>query len=120
MARRFAFCPLVLFLSLLVSAQDAPQRVPVSREVAEELCITRVNPVYPPLARQARIQGVVVLKVFISKTGDVEDVQLVSGHPLLAPAAIEAIKQWKFKPFLSNDEPMDVETTAQVNFRIRG
>jgi TonB family protein len=79
---------------------------------------TKVAPAYPPLARQARIQGMVVLKVHISKSGDVEEMQLISGHPLLAPAAIEAVKQWKYKPYLLNGEPVEVETSVTVNFTL--
>jgi protein TonB len=58
-----------------------------------------VAPVYPPLARQARIQGTVILKIVINKDGDVRNVQSVSGHPMLAPAAVEAVKQWKYHPY---------------------
>ena len=61
-----------------------------------------------------------VLQAQISKTGDIENLQLVSGHPMLAPAAIEAVKQWKYKPYLLNGEPVEVETTVQVNFSLAG
>src|ERR1700758_87677 len=81
-----------------------PQRVRVSSGVQSGMLVRKVNPVYPPLARQARIQGQVVLQAQISKTGDIENLQLVSGHPMLAPAAIEAVKQWKYKPYLLNGE----------------
>src|SRR5215472_12935020 len=97
-----------------------PQRVRVSSGVSTGMLIRKVNPVYPPLARQARIQGQVVLQAQISKTGDIENLQLVSGHPMLAPAAIEAVKQWKYKPYLLNGEPVEVETTVQVNFSLAG
>lgn len=99
-------------------AQVAPQRIRVSSGVASGLLESKVDPVYPPLARQARIQGTVILKVHISKAGDVEDVQLVSGHPMLAPAAIEAVKQWKYRPYLLNGQPIEVETQIQVNFTL--
>jgi TonB family protein len=107
---------LLISLSYLSAAQAVPQRVRVSAAVGNGLLQSRVNPTYPPLARQARIQGTVVLKVTISKSGDVGDVQLVSGHPMLAPAAIEAVKQWKFRPYLLNGNPVEVETSVQVNF----
>jgi protein TonB len=97
-----------------------PQRVRVSSGVQSGLLIRKVQPSYPPLARQARIQGTVVLQAQISKTGDIENLQLVSGHPMLAPAAIEAVKQWKYKPYLLNGEPVEVETTVQVNFSLAG
>jgi periplasmic protein TonB len=97
-----------------------PQRVRVSSGVVSGLLLRRVNPVYPPLARQARIQGTVVLQAQISKTGDIENLQLISGHPMLAPAAIEAVKQWKYKPYLLNGEPVEVDTQVQVNFTLAG
>ncbi len=95
-----------------------PQRVRVSTSVAQGFLVRKVSPTYPPLARQARIQGTVVLQAQISKSGDIENLQLVSGHPILAPAAIEAVKQWKYKPYLLNGEPVEVETTVQVNFTL--
>jgi protein TonB len=97
-----------------------PQRVRVSSGVVSGLLLRKVNPTYPPLARQARIQGVVVLQAQISKEGNIENLQLISGHPMLAPAAIEAVKQWKYKPYLLNGEPVEVETQVQVNFTLAG
>ncbi len=97
-----------------------PTRVRVSSGVFAGLLIRKTTPVYPPLARQARIQGVVVLQAQISKEGNIENLQLVSGHPMLAPAAIEAVKQWKYKPYLLNGEPVEVETQVQVNFTLAG
>lgn len=99
---------------------QAPTRVRVSSGVVTGLKIRDVKPVYPPLARQARIQGTVVLQALISKTGDIENLQLLSGHPMLAPSAIEAVKQWKYKPYLLNGEPVEVETQVQVNFTLSG
>jgi periplasmic protein TonB len=97
-----------------------PQRVRVSSGVSSGLLIRRVNPTYPPLARQARIQGTVILQAQISKDGSIENLQLISGHPMLAPAAIEAVKQWKYKPYLLNGEPVEVDTQVQVNFTLAG
>src|SRR5499427_47066 len=97
-----------------------PQRVRVSSGVSQGLLIRKVPPTYPPLARQARIQGTVILQAQISKTGDIENLTLISGHPMLAPAAIEAVKQWKYKPYLLNGEPVEVETQVQVNFTLAG
>jgi len=62
----------------------------------------------------------VILQAEISKTGDIQNLRLISGHPMLAPAAIEAVKQWKYKPYLLNGEPVEVETTVQVNFTLAG
>jgi periplasmic protein TonB len=97
-----------------------PQRVRVSAGVTSGLLIRKVNPVYPPLARQARISGTVVLRAVISKDGSIENLSLVSGHPMLAPAAIDAVKQWKYKPYLLNGEPVEVDTEVQVNFTLAG
>ncbi len=113
--------PLVLALALtpLAAAQEAaPQRIAVDKTQMASQIIKKVAPVYPPLARQARIQGQVVLKVEISKSGDVENIQLYSGHPMLAPSAVEAVKQWKYRPYLVNGEPVNVKTDVTVNFTL--
>src|SRR5580692_4893114 len=98
----------------------APTRVRVSSGVVSGLLVKKVNPNYPPLARQARIQGVVLLQAQISKDGRIENLQLISGHPMLAPAAIEAVKQWVYRPYLLNGEPCEVDTQIQVNFTLAG
>ncbi len=98
----------------------APQRVRVSQGVSAGLLIKKVQPNYPPLARQARIQGQVVLQAEISKEGTIQNLQLISGHAMLAPAAIEAVKQWRYKPYLLNGEPVAVETQVIVNFSLSG
>jgi TonB family protein len=113
--------PLVLALALtsLATAQEAaPQRIAVDKTQMASQIVKKVAPVYPSLARQARIQGQVVLKVEITKSGDVENIQLVSGHPMLAPSAIEAVKQWKYRPYLVNGEPANVRTEVFVNFTL--
>lgn len=97
-----------------------PQRVRVSQGVSQGLLIRKVQPLYPPLARQARIQGNVVLQAEISKDGTIENLRLVSGHPMLAPAAIEAVKQWRYKPYFLNGEPVEVETQVTVIFSLSG
>jgi len=97
-----------------------PTRVRVSQGVTQGLLIRKVQPNYPPLARQARIQGQVLLAAEISKDGSIENLHLISGHPMLAPAAIEAVKQWKYKPYILNGEPVEVETQITVNFTLSG
>lgn len=97
-----------------------PQRVRVSQGVSQGLLVHQVKPNYPPLARQARIQGTVVLQALISKDGAIQNLRLVSGHPMLAPAALEAVKQWRYKPYYLNGEPVEVETTINVNFTLAG
>jgi TonB family protein len=97
---------------------QTPLGVRVSSGVQSGLLIRKVAPTYPPLARQARIQGTVVLQAQISKDGNIENLQLISGHPMLVPAAIQAVKQWKYRPYLLKGEPVEVETQVQVNFTL--
>jgi periplasmic protein TonB len=97
-----------------------PQRVRVSAGVQQGLLIKKVQPPYPPLARQARIQGNVVLQALISKDGSIENLRLISGHPMLAPSALEAVKQWRYKPYFLNGEPVEVETQITVIFSLSG
>ncbi len=94
------------------------QKVRVSSGVAQGLLIRQVKPQYPTLARQARIQGTVVLRAVIGKDGTVQDLRVVSGHPLLTKAAIDAVKQWLYRPYYLNDEPMAVDTQINVNFTL--
>jgi periplasmic protein TonB len=97
-----------------------PQKVRVSQGVSQGLLIKKVQPPYPPLARQARIQGQVVLQADISKDGTIQNLRLISGHPMLAPSAIEAVKQWRYKPYFLNGEPVEVETQITVIFSLSG
>ena len=78
------------------------------------------DPSYPPLARSARIQGPVVLAAVISKAGTIENLRALSGHPMLVPAAIEAVSQWRYRPYILNSEPIEVETQITVNFMLSG
>ena len=96
----------------------APQRVRISQGVTRGLLIHRLEPSYPALARAARVQGDVVLTAVISVNGEIENLQLVSGHPMLVPAAISAVKQWRYKPYLLNGQPVEVETTITVIFSL--
>jgi len=85
------------------------QRVRISQGVTKGLLIHRVEPVYPPLAKAARVQGEVLLKAIIDVNGNIQNLQLISGHPMLVPAAISAVQQWKYKPYLLNGQPVEVE-----------
>ena len=97
-----------------------PKRLRISQGVISGQLIRKLEPRYPPLAQQARIQGQVVLNAVISKTGVVENLELVSGHPMLVPAALDAVRQWRYRPYLLNGEPVEVETTITVTFHIAG
>ncbi len=94
------------------------QKVRVSSGVAQGLLIRQVKPQYPPLALQARIQGTVVLQAVIGKDGTVQDLRVVSGHPMLTGAAIDAVKQWRYRPYYLNNEPVSVDTQINVNFTL--
>jgi TonB family protein len=101
------------------SAASNQARIRISQGVATGLIMTKVSPVYPPSARQARIQGDVVIKAIINQTGDVTSVEVVSGHPMLAPAALEAVRQWKYRPFMLNGKAVEAETQVTVSFSLR-
>jgi TonB family protein len=96
-----------------VREQGAAQRI---RSAQPPSLVSKVEPVYPPLAKQARIRGTVQFTAIIGKDGRVQDLQLVSGHPLLVAAAQVAVKQWVYKPTLFNGEPVEVVTRVDVNF----
>jgi protein TonB len=96
----------------------APKRIRVSQGVSKGLLVQKIEPKYPLLAQQARIQGQVLLRAIIAKDGSMKELELVSGHPLLAPAAIEAVRHWHYRPFLLNGEPIEVETNVTVNFQL--
>ncbi len=80
--------------------------------------VNRVTPVYPPLARQTRISGTVRLHAIIGKDGTVQQLEVLSGHPLLQQAALDAVRQWRYQPTLLNGEPVDVDTTIDVIFSL--
>lgn len=96
-----------------------PDRVRVSGGVTAGLLIKKVNPTYPADARSARIQGTVVLKVQINKTGDITYLELIEGPIELAGSAVAAVRQWKYRPYLLMGEPVTVETQIQVNYELR-
>jgi periplasmic protein TonB len=101
---------------IMPSLPPPPTHVFRRSSMLEGSLIRRVQPTYPPLARTARIQGPVVLFAVISKTGAIEDLRLVSGHPMLSKAAIDAVSQWLYHPYILNNEPIEVETQITVNF----
>jgi protein TonB len=97
----------------------APQRIRVGGNVQAAKILNQPKPVYPPLAKQARIQGTVRFTAIIGRDGTIQNLQLISGHPLLVPSAQEAVKQWKYQPTLLNGEPVEVITQIDVNFTLQ-
>jgi len=96
----------------------AVTRTRVGGAVQAAKLVNRVQPVYPPLARQTRISGTVKLHAIIGKDGSVQQLQVVSGHPLLVQAALDAVKQWRYQPTLLNGEPVEVDTEIDVIFSL--
>jgi protein TonB len=98
--------------------KSGPTRIRVGGQVQAANLLKQPKPVYPPLAKQARISGTVRFNALIGKDGTIQNLTLVSGHPLLVPAAQEAVKQWLYKPTLLNGEPVEVATVIDVNFTL--
>ncbi len=97
-----------------------PKRIRVGGSVQKARLAKRVAPRYPPLARQARIHGTVKLTAIIARDGSVEKLEVGSGHPLLVPSAIEAVRQWRYKPTLLNGVAVEVVTQIDVIFKLTG
>jgi len=95
-----------------------PKRVTVGGNVQAARLVNRVQPLYPPLARQTRISGTVKLHAIIGKNGAVEQLQVVSGHPLLVQSALDAVRQWRYQPTLLNGDPVEVDTEIDVIFSL--
>jgi protein TonB len=95
-----------------------PQRIKVGGNVQSAKLVRQPRPVYPPLAKQARISGVVKLSAVISKDGTIQQLEVISGHPLLVPSALDAVKQWVYQPTQLNGEPVEVQTQIDVNFTL--
>lgn len=97
----------------------APQRIRVGGNVQQAKLISQPKPVYPPLAKQARIQGTVRLNAIIGRDGLIANLQVASGHPLLVPAVLEAVRQWQYGPTLLNGEAVEVVTQIDVIFTLQ-
>lgn len=100
-----------------VPAAAAPLRI---SHMNEGDLIRKVLPAYPALARSARIQGTVLLQAVISKQGTIENLRVLSGHPMLVPPAIDAVRQWRYRPYVLNNDPVEVETQITVTFSLAG
>src|SRR5581483_2500026 len=99
----------------------AVQRVRVSQRVTQGMVIHRVQPTYPQMAKIARVQGAVVLAAIIGKDGTIQNLHVISSaSPLLNQAAIDAVRQWRYRPYILNGEPVEVDTQITVNFTLSG
>jgi protein TonB len=99
---------------------EAPKKVNISAGVAVGMLLQKTQPVYPPIAKAARVSGTVVLQATISKTGAIENLRVVSGPAMLQQAALDAVRSWRYRPYLLNNEPVEVETTVNVIFTLGG
>ena len=90
----------------------------ISQGLTQGLILKKTQPTYPSIALQMRIEGPVDLLATISKAGNITAVKIIHGDPQLARAALEAVKQWKYKPYLLNGEPVEIQTQITVNFKL--
>jgi protein TonB len=97
-----------------------PKKVNISAGVATGMLIQKTQPTYPPIAKAARVSGTVVIQATISKQGTIENLHVVSGPAMLQQAALDAVKSWRYRPYLLNNEPVEVETTVNVIFTLGG
>ncbi len=95
-----------------------PSRIRIGGPVQQTKLISQPHPVYPPDAKAARVQGVVKLSAVIGKDGSVQNLEVISGHPLLIPSALEAVQQWRYQPTLLNGQPVEVQTQIDVNYTL--
>ena len=100
------------------AAPVVPKQITVSKGVQAAKILRQVKPSYPPLAVQAHMSGTVRLAAIISRDGSIQNLQVVSGHPLLTTAAVDAVKQWRYMPTLLNGEAVEVITQIDVNFTL--
>jgi protein TonB len=106
-------------VSAPVNVPDKPaQTLRVSQGVSQGLLLKRVQPVYPSQAMQMRVQGAVELEASISEDGSITKIKVLNGHPVLAHAAVDAVRQWKYQPYVLNGEPVAIQTQITVNFKL--
>jgi periplasmic protein TonB len=119
----YVFLMLLMAVSAIAQQSDFPQQpqriIRVSSGVAEGLLKHKVEPQYPQEAKFNNITGDVLLQIIIDKEGNVTKIKPLRGHPVLSASAIDAVKQWKYKPYLLNESPEVVETTVTIKFHIR-
>jgi protein TonB len=97
---------------------ETPKKVAISGGVMQGNLLNKTQPNYPPIAKAARVQGTVVLQATISKTGTIENLHVISGNAMLVNAAVDAVRSWRYRPYLLNGEPVEVDTTVNVIFSL--
>jgi protein TonB len=118
---RFLALLVLVALAGLAGAQDnpPPKHLRVSSGVANQLKIHDTKPHYPREAQERGIQGDVLLQATIDTKGNLADLKVVQGDPILVKAAVDAVKKWRYRPYILNGEPVDVDTTIKVQFHLR-
>jgi protein TonB len=101
-------------------AAPVVKKLSISSGVMQGMLLLKTTPVYPPIAKAARVSGTVVLQATISKTGSIENLHIISGPAMLQQAAMQAVRSWRYRPYLLNNEPVEVETTVNVIFSLGG
>jgi protein TonB len=101
-----------------VARPELPKRLVISKGVSEGMLLSPIKPVYPAIAKAARISGTVVVEAVISKAGTIESLRVLSGPDMLRAAALDAIRAARYRPYLLNGEPTEIQTTFTVNFRM--
>jgi protein TonB len=102
----------------LPSSEQTPHRIRQAGSVQAGCLCSKVAPIYPPLARQTRVSGTVRLHAIIGEDGSIQSLEVMAGHPLLIQAALDAVKQWRYKPTVLNGKPVEVDTTIDVIFNL--
>jgi len=101
------------------TAPEGPMRVHVSAAVLDEYVTHRSQPIYPLIAKTAGVEGMVVLDIVVDSKGNLHDVKVLSGPALLVRGAEEAVRQWRFKPYVVDGSPVEMESQISMNFRLR-
>ena len=104
--------------TVIIPRIEPVKRIRISQGVTQGMVISKIEPTYPKLALSARVTGEVLVKAIISREGTITEIQVVRGHPILVPAAVAAVKQWRYRPYLLNGMPVEVETYITVTFQI--
>ena len=118
---RFVALSVLVVLAALAAAQDNPhpKRLRVSSGVADSLKIHDADPHYPREAKEQGIEGDVILQAIIDTKGTLTILKAVQGDPILVKASLDAVKKWRYRPFILNGEPVEVETTIKIQFHLR-
>jgi protein TonB len=106
----------------VAAAGDATLSGPirVSSGTIASLAISQPQPIYPPITKDDHVAGTIILHALISKQGDIEDLSVISGSPKIVPATLDAVRMWKYKPYLLHGLPVEVETTITLNVSFVG